>query len=149
MTLRLPRTLEPLPAPDARPDAGESMIEATRVLVVEDDPEVIGTAADTLRDAGFEVVTACSGADALAVLNADPRIQVLFSDVMMPGGLDGVRLAEAGLLARPGLKVLLTSGYSPSTLQGKGLARGLPILAKPYHREDLLRSLNAVIRAPA
>jgi signal transduction histidine kinase len=145
VTLRLPRTLLPLPASEARASAAEPAAEATRVLIVEDDVDVIGAAAETLRDAGFEVVTASSGADALVALRADPRIQVLFSDVMMPGGVDGMRLAEAGLEARPGLKVLLTSGYSPATLQGKGLGRGLPILAKPYRREDLLSSLNALL----
>ena len=142
VTLRLPRTLLPLPAPEPPAAPDEPAARLTRVLVVEDDPDVIGAAAETLRDAGFEVVTASTGAAALAALKADPHIQVLFSDVMMPGGVDGVRLAKAGLEARPGLKVLLTSGYSPAALQ----AGGLPILAKPYHREDLLRSLNAVIR---
>jgi signal transduction histidine kinase/CheY-like chemotaxis protein len=147
VTLRLPRTLLPLPAPEAPTAPDEPAAMPTRVLVVEDDADVIGAVVETLRDAGFEVVTASTGAAALAALKADPRIQVLFSDVMMPGGVDGMRLAEAGLQARPGLKVLLTSGYSHAALQDKDMGRGLPILTKPYHREDLLRSLNAVIRA--
>ena len=148
VTLTLPRTLLPMPAVEVPAASAEAAaVRPTRVLVVEDDADVIGAAAETLRDAGFEVVTAGSAAAALAALKADPGIQVLFSDVMMPGGVDGMRLAEAGLELRPDLKVLLTSGYSPAALQAKDRGRGLPILAKPYRREDLLRRLNAVIGA--
>jgi CheY-like chemotaxis protein len=77
-------------------------------------------------------------------LRNDPAIDLLFTDVMMPGGLDGVGLAEAGIKARPDLKVLLTSGYSESALQEH--LHNLPILAKPYHRDELLRRLQGLLR---
>jgi CheY-like chemotaxis protein len=79
------------------------------------------------------------------VLRSDPHVDVLFTDVMMPGGLDGVALAEAGLQARPHLKVLLTSGYSETVLREHGRLRDLPILAKPYHRDELVRRLQGLL----
>jgi CheY-like chemotaxis protein len=147
VSLHLPRTIEPLPAPEPRPRAPATIKGLRRILVVEDDSDVIGAAAETLSDAGFEVLTAATGNEALAVLKSESDIDVLFTDVMMPGGIDGVRLAEAGLKARPGLKVLLTSGYSEALLRDQADLGGLPILPKPYHRDELLRRLQALMRA--
>jgi signal transduction histidine kinase/CheY-like chemotaxis protein len=145
VTLYLPRTLQPL-ADAGRPPPPAPLGKRQRVLLVEDDDDVISTTAETLRDAGFDVATAATGAQALAVLNSDARVDLLFTDVMMPGGLDGVALAEAGLRARPDLKVLLTSGYSETVLREHGRLRDLPILAKPYHRDELLRRLQSLLR---
>src|SRR6185437_12641849 len=96
VTLYLPRTLQPLAEAD-RPAPPAPLGKRQRVLLVEDDDDVISTTAETLRDAGFDVATAATAAQALAVLNSDARVDLLFTDVMMPGGLDGVALAEAGL----------------------------------------------------
>jgi signal transduction histidine kinase/CheY-like chemotaxis protein len=144
VSLHLPRTLLTATAAAPRPPPPAPMRKRLRILVVEDDDDVIGTTAETLEDAGFEVVTAGSGAEALAVLKADASVDLLFTDVAMPGGLDGVGLAEAGIRARPDLKVLLTSGYSQTLLQDR--LHDLPILAKPYHRDELLRRLQGLLR---
>ena len=145
VSLHLPRSLQPLaefqPAPPPPP---MPLRKRLRILVVEDDTDVIRATAETLQDAGFEVVTAATGAEALQVLRNDASVDLLFTDVMMPGGLDGVGLAEAGLKTRPDLKVLLTSGYSESVLQQH--LHNLPILAKPYHRDELLRRLQGLLR---
>ena len=82
---------------------------------------------------------------ALAVLQSDSGVDLLFTDVMMPGGLDGVALAEAGRRARPDLKVLLTSGYSETLLRERGRLHDLPILAKPYHRDELVQRLQDLL----
>ncbi|HEY4029239.1 MAG TPA: ATP-binding protein, partial [Caulobacteraceae bacterium] len=146
VTLYLPRTLQPLAeAAPALPPAPRG--QRQRILLVEDDEDVIGATAETLRDAGFEVATAATAAQALAVLGSDARVDLLFTDVAMPGGLDGVALAEAGLQARPELKVLLTSGYSETLLRERGRLHDLPILAKPYHRDELVRRLQALLRS--
>jgi CheY-like chemotaxis protein len=108
---------------------------------------VIGAAAETLKDAGFEVLTAATGAEALSLLSSETEVDLLFTDVMMPGGMDGVRLAEAGMQVRPGLKVLLTSGYAETLARGQADLGGLPILAKPYRRDELLGRLQALMRA--
>jgi signal transduction histidine kinase/ActR/RegA family two-component response regulator len=146
VSLHLPRTLLPMSkAQPARPPP-TPLGARLRILVVEDDGDVIGATAETLRDAGFDVITAATGAEALAVLRSDAGVDLLFTDVMMPGGLDGVELAKAGLKARPNLKVLLTSGYSESLLEARGPLHNLPILAKPYHRDELLNRLQALLR---
>jgi signal transduction histidine kinase len=145
VTLYLPRTLQSLTEADpAAPPAPSGM--RRRILLVEDDEDVIGATAETLRDAGFDVNTAATAAQALAVLTSEARVDLLFTDVMMPGGLDGVALAEEGLKARPDLKVLLTSGYSETLLRERGRLHDLPILAKPYHRDELVRRLQGLLR---
>ena len=76
-------------------------------------------------------------------LRGAERIDILFSDVVMPGGMNGVQLAAEAARMRPGLKILLTSGYAGHVLEGAhGLPAGLPILAKPYRRDDLARQLR-------
>jgi signal transduction histidine kinase len=144
VSLHLPRSLQPLAEAQPAPPPPAPLRKRLRILVVEDDADVIRATAETLQDAGFEVVTAATGAEALAVLGSDPGVDLLFTDVMMPGGLDGVGLAEAGLKARPNLKVLLTSGYSETLLHER--LHNLPILAKPYHRDELLHRLQGLLR---
>jgi signal transduction histidine kinase len=145
VTLHLPRTLQPAVGPEPAPPPPAPITERLQVLVVEDDADVIGTVAETLREAGFEVIAAATGAEALAVLNSGAKVDLLFTDVMMPGGIDGVRLAGAGLEARPGLKVLLTSGYSEGLLEDRAGAHDFPILPKPYHRDELVRRLQGLV----
>jgi signal transduction histidine kinase/CheY-like chemotaxis protein len=145
VSLHLPRSLQPMAEAKPAPPPPAPMRRRMRILVVEDDGDVIRATAETLQEAGFEVVTAATGAEALAVLRSDAGVDLLFTDVMMPGGLDGVGLAEAGLRARPELKVLLTSGYSETALQEH--LQDLPILAKPYHRDELLRRLQGLLRS--
>jgi DNA-binding NtrC family response regulator len=116
------------------------------VLVVEDDTEVLDIAVSGLADLGYRVKTATDAQEALGVLLADPEIEVLFSDVVMPGGMNGAQLAMAARGIRPDLKVLLTSGYAASALaQEHGLPETLEVLAKPYKRDELARKLRLVI----
>ncbi len=113
------------------------------VLVVEDEAAVLEVAVANLRDLGYETVTASDGAQALEVLRSDQRIDVLFSDVVMPGGIDGVRLGAEARRLRPGIKVLLVSGY-PGLMGERDLPGDVAILPKPYTREDLATELAAV-----
>ena len=93
-----------------------------RVLVVEDDPDVLDIAVSGLLDLGYDVKTAMDAHDALAILRASSGIDVLFSDVVMPGGMNGVQLAVEAQRICPELKILLTSGYAASALsQDHGL----------------------------
>src|SRR5439155_24216325 len=87
-----------------------------RVLVVEDDPEVLDMTVEMLRGFGYEVLTAPDGPSALAVLRRDAEIDVLFTDIVMPRGMNGVELARAAQRLRPNLRVLLASGYPASVL---------------------------------
>jgi len=116
------------------------------VLVVEDDPFVRGYAVATLEALGYRVMTAHDGREALVRLTQTDAPNVLFSDVVMPGGISGLELAERALAVRPGIKVLLTSGYSQETLVARNQAASLfPILSKPYRKADLARRLRDIL----
>lgn len=116
------------------------------VLAVEDDPVVLGIAITSLKDLGYHVKTAPSAREALSILRDDDSISVLFSDVVMPGGMNGVQLAVEARRIRPSLKVLLTSGYAASSLmKEQGLPESLELLPKPYEREELASRLQLVI----
>jgi PAS domain S-box-containing protein len=112
------------------------------VLVVEDDPFVAELAAELIREIGFEPHVAHSAAEALAVLTRIPGIQLVFSDVVMPGGMSGVELARKIRQRFPELPILLTTGFS----EGVAAARDeFPVLSKPYRMEQLADSLKALM----
>jgi signal transduction histidine kinase len=116
------------------------------VLVVEDDPDVLNIAVSGLIDLGYDIKTAMDAHAALDVLRSDSSIDVLFSDVVMPGGMNGAQLAVEAQRLRPDLKVLLTSGYTASALtQEHGLSDKTEVLRKPYRREELATKLRLVI----
>ncbi|MBV8094102.1 MAG: response regulator [Acetobacteraceae bacterium] len=132
---------EPIGMPPIRPTTGSEM-----VLVVEDDPEVLEISVNGLTDLGYRVKTATDAHKALDILRSDPGIDVLFSDVVMPGGMNGAQLAAEAKANGPQLKVLLTSGYAATALAAEhGLPETLEVLAKPYKRDDLARKLRLVI----
>jgi signal transduction histidine kinase len=143
----LPRSSE---APMAALPLGLAPIRAANghetVLVVEDDPDVLNIAVSGLVELGYDIKVASDAREALAILRTDPSIDVLFSDVVMPGGMNGAQLASEAQRLRPDLKVLLTSGYTASALtQDHGLPEQMEVLRKPYRREDLANKLRLVI----
>jgi signal transduction histidine kinase/CheY-like chemotaxis protein len=118
------------------------------ILVVEDDQEVLAVTAESLRKLGYQVVTAANAMQALEILAADQPIDLLFSDVVMPGGVNGAQLAVRARHVRPDLKVLLTSGYPAAALSLEhGLPDDLDIVGKPYQRDELAKKLKLVIGA--
>ena len=116
-----------------------------RVLVVEDDRAVLSVTVEFLQGLGYQVVTAQTAADALAVLKADPGVDLMFSDVIMPGGMDGIGLARLAQAERPDLQVLLTSGFTGD--RALATTPDYPILDKPYDNADLARKLRALLAA--
>jgi PAS domain S-box-containing protein len=119
------------------------------VLVVEDDPFVRSYARKRLESLGYAVIAAVNGKDALEKLRADVRVDVLFTDIVMPGGINGWELADLAQRIRPELPVLLTSGYALETLVKHGRHReGSIVLTKPYRKADLARRLREVLKAP-
>jgi PAS domain S-box-containing protein len=108
------------------------------VLVVEDETEVRNIAAAFLRSLGYQVVAVGSAGEALKELAANDGFALLFSDVMLGGGMDGIELAQAARLLRPRLGILLTSGYDDSTAQtAHSATESFELLRKPYRREQL------------
>jgi CheY-like chemotaxis protein len=93
------------------------------ILLVEDDEDVLVVAAESLSELGYQVVTAGNAAQALEILRGDQAVELLLSDVIMPGGMNGVQLTVEARRIRPKLTVLLTSGCTAAALS---LAHGLP-----------------------
>jgi len=117
-----------------------------RILVVEDSGAVRQVAVTHLRAFGYSVVEAGSGREALEKLAADEAIDLLFTDVVMPGGMSGPQLAQEARKRRPGLKVLFTSGYAESAIGGApGAGLDGNLLSKPYRKEELARKLREVL----
>jgi signal transduction histidine kinase/CheY-like chemotaxis protein len=111
-------------------------VEGDTVLLVEDDEGVLGMAVESLEELRYRVIVARNAKEALDHLTGVGRIDILFSDVVMPGGMNGSQLAVEAQKLRPGLKVLLTSGYVANLDEGQIIGRGeLPVLNKPYRRE--------------
>jgi signal transduction histidine kinase len=118
------------------------------VLVAEDDPFVRSYALASLSSLGYRVIEAGDGREALDKLGCAPRVDVLFTDVVMPGGINGWELAERAREIRPGLKVLLTSGYALETLAERGrVPKGALILNKPYRKIELAKRLREALAA--
>jgi CheY-like chemotaxis protein len=116
------------------------------VLVVEDDEEVLAAALEGLQDLGYRVLPATNATQAIDILRGDLPVEILFSDIVMPGGMNGVQLAVEARRLRPSIKVLLTSGYADSVLrQADGLPGDLQVLGKPYRRAELASKLRLVV----
>lgn len=114
------------------------------VLVVEDNDLVLELVVEMMKDLGYEVLTAIDAHSALWIIQHDDRIQLLFTDVMMPDQMNGIDLARAARRCRPGLKVLLTSGYAGfDSSSGRGTE--FPVLPKPYRRAELARRVRAAL----
>jgi CheY-like chemotaxis protein len=118
------------------------------ILLVEDDQDVLAVTAESLRELGYQVVTAIDAAGALEILRGDQPIDLLFSDVIIPGGTNGAQLAVTARHVRPRLKVLLTSGYTAAALSLEhGLPDNLDVVGKPYQRDELAIKLRLAMSA--
>jgi PAS domain S-box-containing protein len=118
------------------------------VLVVEDDEEVRAYSTETLRELGYHVLEAPNGRAAMQVLESHPEIAVLFTDVGLPGGMNGRQLADELRKSRPNLKVLFTTGYARNAIVHDGrLDPGVELLTKPFTQAALGEKLRDIIDA--
>ena len=138
-----PPSAASMPAP--RSDAAGQDVS---VLLVEDEELVRAITAEQLRDLGFSVLEAPDGSAALKVLRSDSRVDMLVTDVGLPGGLNGRQVADAARERRPRLPVLFITGYAGSVLD-KQLAPGMQIIGKPFALEALARRVKQMLDAPA
>jgi signal transduction histidine kinase len=122
---------------------------AETVLIVEDDPFVRSYAVMSLQTLGYQVIAAVDGREAMQKLQTGMHIDLLFTDIVMPGGVNGWELAGLARKTRPDLRVLLTSGYALETLAANGhLQDGSAILSKPYRKAELARRLREALSVP-
>ena len=116
------------------------------ILVVEDNPDVRRLVLRQLRDFGYTVVEAANGPQALRILEDGAAIDLLFTDVVMPGGMTGRQLAEAAKIRRPNLKTLFTSGYTEDSILRLGkLDPGVRLLSKPYRKQELATRIREAL----
>jgi len=118
------------------------------ILLVEDDEQVRSFALSQLKSLGYNVLQAHNGVEAMELIERNERIDLLFTDVVMPG-MSGRQLADSARQRRPGLKVLFTSGYNEDAIVHHGrLDQGVQLLPKPYRRRDLAKRIRSIIDAP-
>jgi PAS domain S-box-containing protein len=120
------------------------------VLIVDDEPSVRLLIADILGDLGYIAIPAADGAAGLRVLQSDVRIDLLITDLGLPGGMNGREMADAGRQHRPDLKVLFITGYAENALIGKGaLPSGMAVLTKPFAVGTMVARIRAVLETEA
>jgi CheY-like chemotaxis protein len=123
------------------------------ILIVDDDELVLPLAKGLIESLGYRVLSVSNGREALEILRQDTPIDLLFTDVVMPGAMSGLQLVEEARRLRPGLKVLYTSGYLNHRMPGRlynstlrdMLAPGIEHVGKPYRRDDLAVRLRKVL----
>jgi PAS domain S-box-containing protein len=132
------------PAEEAIPKGHET------ILVAEDDPFVRSSVILRVESLGYQVIAAVNGNDALSKLRAHPEIAMLFTDIVMPGGMSGWELADQARQIRPGLPVVYSSGYALETLVKEGRAPEQSIiLTKPYRKSELAHRLREALATNA
>ncbi len=148
----LPRT----EAPESIAAPSSGMEVATRtvgggetILMVEDNEMVRESVSLAMSDLGYRVLQAADGPEAMAILEGAEPIDLVFTDIAMPNRMSGIELAATARALRPGIKVLLTSGYPGEAQATGGTIGGIPFLAKPYLEDELAHRLRDTLDAPA
>jgi signal transduction histidine kinase/ActR/RegA family two-component response regulator len=148
----LPRFIRP----DAKPPASAGTVRARprgsgeTILVVEDDEDVRHSAVEALRDMGYEVLEAGDAMDGVRLIVDHGGIDLLFTDVGLPGGVNGRALADAARSAQPGLRVLFTTGYTRNAILHNGvLDHDVHFIAKPFNLTSLAAKVREVLDTPA
>jgi PAS domain S-box-containing protein len=142
----LPRTMQAEAAAETSP-LGSLRGHSQVILVVEDEELVRTQAVGMLRDLGYACLHARDGAEALSILESGAQVDLLFTDVVMPGPIKSRDLVAAAERIRPGVPVLFTSGYTENAIVHHGrLDPGVQLLSKPYTRNDLARKVHGMLR---
>jgi len=144
--LFFPESTEPMPATDPMKSDETHPGQDRVVLVVEDEPELLILASRFLQELGYRVIRASSGPTAIAAAEREAHIDLLLTDIVMPGGMSGRRLAAELLRTRPGLPVVYASGYSEDAFEADGHVGGI-VVAKPYDRARLTAAVKEALAA--
>ena len=128
-------------------DERELLGSGETVLMVEDNPEVCVMGEAILNDLGYCVVTAASADEALEMIEGGLGFELLFTDIVLPGILNGVQLAQEARRRDPRVGVLLTTGWSDRALSEAGGREAFDLIGKPYRRLDLARKLRGALGA--
>jgi CheY-like chemotaxis protein len=145
----LPRRLgaEEETTADGAPDAA-GFVGTESVLVVEDDDALRAYTSEILRELGYRVLEAANGKSALEILGKDVAVDLLLTDVVMPGGVNGRQLADAAIRERPALRVLFMTGYTRNAIVHHGrLDAGVHMIGKPFSFQELAARVRARLDA--
>ncbi|MFL5286018.1 MAG: ATP-binding protein [Rhodopila sp.] len=150
MWLHMPRyhgMADRAPGADSKEAAEQSQGET--VLVIDDEPSLRALVAEVLSDLGYRVLEAADGIEGLSILRSDTRIDLLISDVGLPGGMNGRQVADAGLELRPALKVLFITGYAETVVLGERHAGAVTqVLTKPFTMDALGARISSMLAEP-
>jgi PAS domain S-box-containing protein len=133
--------------PDTRSaHAVDAQASGEVILLIEDEPTIRTLVTEELESAGYRVLTAADGQAGLRWLQSDARVDLLLTDVGLPGGLNGRQVADAGRVSRPGLKVLFITGYAESAAVGNGLLdEGMEVVTKPFAMGELVGKVKGLV----
>ena len=148
--LYLPRHLGEAEEAEAPAELSEAPRAGTgeTVLVVDDEPTIRMLVSEVLEELGYSAIEAPDGASGLKILQSDVRVDLLLTDVGLPGGMNGRQMADAARLGRPGLKVLFITGYAENAVVGNGhLDPGMHVMTKPFAMEALALRIRDLISA--
>jgi len=143
-----------LPRSQKQDNINERLVNATKlpergsetVLVVDDEKELVDLMKDSLEEHGYQVITAYNGKQAIEQLHKHPEIDLLFSDVVMPGGLNGYEVAEQATSLNNELKILLTTGFFQQEITEKGLlSLATNVLHKPYKQQEVILKIQELL----
>ena len=128
---------------------GVPVPEGTReetILVIEDEEDVRAYTCDTLRELGYRVIEAADGPSALRLLEREDRVDLLFTDVVLPGGMTGAQVAARASARRPAIKILFTTGYARNAIIHQGrLDKGVELITKPFSFADLAARVRDIL----
>ena len=147
--LYLPKVPETVAAQEERVEEGAPRGGTETVLVVEDNAGLRRIVVRQLSEAGYRVLEAPDAAAAMTIIESPERIELLLTDVVMPGDMDGRDLAQAAVARRPLLRTLLTSGFPDARWSGSAMRTGGRLLSKPYRKEELRRVVREMLDEPS
>jgi len=143
--LYLPQAEVPAQPAGREPTMRDPEAQGETVLVVEDDPDVRSLVISLLQRLGYNILEAGDGTEALAALQVSSRIDLLLSDVVLPGGVSGLDLAKQVTDRYPGIKVLFMSGYPDARHHHGPMIETYQLLGKPFGKLDLAQKVRAVL----
>ena len=146
--LYLPRHLGSAATAEAMPELADAprAAQGETVLVVDDEPTVRMLVMEVLEELGYAAIEAADGTSGLRVLQSDVRVDLLVTDVGLPGGINGRQMADAARVGRPDLKVLFITGYAENAVVGNGyLEAGMHVMTKPFAMEALASRIKEII----
>jgi CheY-like chemotaxis protein len=151
MRIFMPRYLGTVEDAELPPDLADvpRAQKGETVLVVDDEPTIRMLVKEVLEELGYAAIEAADSNSGLAVLRSDARVDLLVTDVGLPGGMNGRQMADVARTGRPDLKVLFITGYAENAVLGNGhLDSGMHVMTKPFTLEALAGRIKELIAAP-